>query len=300
MSYEIRNSLVLASCAALIGLGGYFLIRAKFGQDFSRIEKEIKTRQQQLEQLQISLSELDIYEKQCQAAQEQLRYYPKVILPEQTIHQTYRYLEEIDRAGTFFNFRFKLQGIKRQNNVSTASYELSGEGDYAKVRHFIRRLEYGTPLYKIEALNLKRKPEKQLTEQPASGSLDITIRFDGIFFTQLEKPDLMAPSPYAGTPAPDSSDIYDPFTPLILAQLPPNTQNLPDLASCQLVALSARIAFIQDQNGKIRELRIGDRVYLGYLANINLKRGEARFELDRGGIPETVVLRIKPSTKGGK
>ncbi len=49
---------------------------------------------------------------------------------------------------------------------------------------------------------------------------------------------------------------------------------------------------IIDQNGTLQRLNIGDRVYLGRLTSINMQRGEAEFQLNRGGIRDRVVLTL--------
>ncbi|MFA4838865.1 MAG: hypothetical protein WC703_05260 [Candidatus Neomarinimicrobiota bacterium] len=299
MSYEIRNSLILAVFLVLIGLGGHLLLNMKFGKDFTKIEQELKTKQDRLTQLQNALSDLDGYEKQLKQLSAQLKYYPKVILPEQTIHQTYRYLEEIDRYGTFFNFRFNLLGVKRKDNVSTATYELAGEGNFPKAMRFIRRMEYGSPLYKIESLSLKRKSAKLSTEKTAEADLEIVIRLIGIFFTQTKNPDLLALGPYASIQT-QSYSVFDPFKPLILDYLPPNIGNLVNIENSRLIALTANTAFIQDQQGAVKQIKIGDEIYLGYLSKIDLNNGEAQFLMDRGGITDTFILQLKSSGKGGK
>ncbi|MDD5765645.1 MAG: hypothetical protein PHW79_05300 [Candidatus Marinimicrobia bacterium] len=299
MSYEVRNSLFLTIFLVLIGLGGYFLLNARFGKDFTKIEQELKTKQDRLTQIQNALSSIDGYEKQLKQISDQVKYYPKVILPEQTIHQTYRYLEEIDRYGTFFNFRFNLLGVKRKDNVSTASYELSGEGNFPKAMQFIRRMEYGSPLYKIESLSLKKKSLKSSTEKTSDADLDIVVRLNGIFFTQTKNPDLLALGPYASSRT-QSQSVFDPFKPLILDYLPPNIGNLINVENCRLIALTANAAFVQDQQGAVKQVKIGDEVYLGYLSKINLEKGEAQFLMDRGGISDTFILQLNSSGKGGK
>jgi len=299
MSYEVRNSIFLLVFLALLGLGGFFMLNMKFGKDFTKYEQELKTKQEQLTQLQNSYSQLDGYEKQLQQINERLKYYPKVILPEKTIHQTYRYLEEIDRYGAFFNFRFNLLGVQRKDNVSTASYELSGEGDFPKVMQFIRRLEYGSPLYKIESLRLKKILAKSSSDKTTGGSLEIVIRLNGVFFTQTEKPDLLALGPYAAEQSPEYHDL-DPFAPLILDFLPLNLENLINIENSRLIALTSNSAFIQDQQGTVREIKVGSTVYLGYLSKIDLNNGEAVFSMNRGGITDTFILQLKSSGKGGK
>ncbi|PIS27829.1 MAG: hypothetical protein COT43_08565 [Candidatus Marinimicrobia bacterium CG08_land_8_20_14_0_20_45_22] len=299
MPYEIRNSLILAVFLVIMGLSGHFLINMKFGNDFTKIEQELKTKQDRLAQLQKSFSELNGYEKQLNQISDQLKYYPKTILPEQTIHQTYRYLEEIDRYGTFFNFRFNLLGVKRKDNVSTASYELAGEGNFPKAMRFVRRMEYGSPLYKIESLSLKKKSSKLPTEKTSEADLEIVVRLNGIFFTQIKNPDLMALGPYASF-QPQEFSVFDPFKPLILNYLPPNIGNLINIENSRLIALTANVAFIQDQQGTVKQVKIGGEIYLGYLSKIDLDKGEAQFLMNRGGITDTYILQLKSSGKGRK
>jgi hypothetical protein len=299
MTYEVRNSIVLLIFLILIGAGGAVLLNMKFGQNFTKFEQELKAKNDQLKKLQETFAQIDGYAKQLKQNTDRLKYYPKVILPEQTIHQTYRYLEEIDRYGTFFNFRFNLVEVQRKDNVSKASYDLSGEGDFPKFIQFIRRLEYGSPLYKIESLRLKKKISKSPAEKTTDGDLEIALRLNGVFFAQTEKPDLMALGPYADT----NSELYsylDPFQPLILDYLPPNTENLINVENSRLVALTANSAFIQDQQGAVREIKVGGAVYLGFLSKIDLNKGEALFLMDRGGISDMYVLQLKSSGKGSK
>ena len=140
MSYEIRNSLILLLTLIIINTGGYFLLNMKFDKNIPQLQQTMKKNQEKLQKLQTSLADLDYYEKQLEEIHKKLEYYPKIILPEQTIHQTYRYLEQVDRRGPFFNFRFSLIGIERAEDVITAGYSLAGEGNYAKIMGFILSL----------------------------------------------------------------------------------------------------------------------------------------------------------------
>lgn len=85
---------------------------------------------------------------------------------------------------------------------------------------------------------------------------------------------------------------YDPFKPLILSQLPPNLEGLLNVDQAKLVALTNKSAFIIDQKGEMKEMKVGSKVYLGYLSKIDLNRGKVIFELNKGGIYSTVVLQL--------
>lgn len=85
---------------------------------------------------------------------------------------------------------------------------------------------------------------------------------------------------------------YDPFKPLILSKLPPNVNGLINVNRSKLVALTNKSAFIQDQQGVMKEMKVGNKVYLGYLSKIDLDKGKVIFELNKGGIFSTAVLNL--------
>ncbi|MDR9410662.1 MAG: hypothetical protein RI573_17590, partial [Balneolaceae bacterium] len=86
----------------------------------------------------------------------------------------------------------------------------------------------------------------------------------------------------------------NPYYPLI-RPIPPNEENLPNVEASRLIALTGRTAHIIDQTGVLKRLTIGDRVYLGRLSNINLDAREVIFQLNRGGIADTVTLTFSQS-----
>ncbi len=298
MIYEIRNSLILLITFILINVSGFFLLNYKFDRNIPQLKETLKMNQEKLQKLQQSLADLDYYEKQLEEINTKLVFYPKIILPEQTIHQTYRYLEQIDQYGPFFNFRFSLLGVESANDVITAGYSLAGEGNYAKISGFINRMEYGDPLYKIQSLSIK-KPVKKTPGQIISDDLEVNIRFNGIFFSKEDK-DLRIKSRFYNTIPDRKGKIFDPFKPLILDAVPPNTQNLPEIETALLIALSDKTAHIKDKYGKIIEMKKGHKVYLGQLSQIDLKRGQVTFIMDRGGIPDKVVLSLNPTGREKK
>jgi hypothetical protein len=47
-----------------------------------------------------------------------------------------------------------------------------------------------------------------------------------------------------------------------------------------------------DQGGTLREMKVGDRVYLGVLSRIDLNGGRVIFNMNKGGIYSTEVLAL--------
>ncbi len=85
---------------------------------------------------------------------------------------------------------------------------------------------------------------------------------------------------------------YDPFRPLVLASLPPNIYNRVNVDRSKLIALTSKSAFIQDQKGELKEMKVGDKIYLGFLSRIDLNNGKVIFNLNKGGIYSTATLNL--------
>ena len=52
-------------------------------------------------------------------------------------------------------------------------------------------------------------------------------------------------------------------------------------------------AFISDSKGNLNVMKVGDKVYLGYLTRINKAINQVEFTLNKGGFIETVKLNLK-------
>ena len=92
---------------------------------------------------------------------------------------------------------------------------------------------------------------------------------------------------------------YDIFYPLIRNEIPPNLDKLLDVQNAVLLALIPDGAFLADASGNTFLLWEGDKVYLGYLTNIDYQKSEVSFVLNKGGIIETKTLTLE-KVKAGK
>jgi hypothetical protein len=87
--------------------------------------------------------------------------------------------------------------------------------------------------------------------------------------------------------------IYDVVFPLIRKEIPPNTDNLLDVQTAQLLALLPEGAFLSGNSDSTYVLNKGDKVYLGYVTEVDHKKNEVKFILNKGGIIEKVSLGIE-------
>jgi hypothetical protein len=72
----------------------------------------------------------------------------------------------------------------------------------------------------------------------------------------------------------------------------PNREGLPDINRSTLVGLVRSGVYLEDQQRQVVYIPIGGRVYLGSLEKISLSLKTATFQIMRGGITETVILKI--------
>lgn len=82
------------------------------------------------------------------------------------------------------------------------------------------------------------------------------------------------------------------FYPLIHG-IPPNTDELIDVEKSRLIGITNDKIFLMDQSGKLQELTVGDRVYLGSLSAIDQENESVTFLLNKGGIIDKYQMHIQ-------
>ncbi|MGE5621368.1 MAG: hypothetical protein ACM3U0_02210, partial [archaeon] len=81
-------------------------------------------------------------------------------------------------------------------------------------------------------------------------------------------------------------------------EIPPNTNDLPDIQNGVLISLVPQGAFVQVNQGDTYLMEKGDPVYLGYLTDIDYNAGTVTFTLNKGGLVEEKVLQLGNKKKG--
>jgi len=88
-----------------------------------------------------------------------------------------------------------------------------------------------------------------------------------------------------------ASKLHNAFYPLIHS-IPKNNDGLVDVERSKLIALSTDIAYLINQSGNLVNLNISDKVYLGWLREIDQQAQVARFTINRGGIVKKIELQV--------
>ena len=143
-------------------------------------------------------------------------------------------------------------------------------------------------MYKIESLRLNRTAGGQ----DAKNEVNITLNFKGMFVSGDKAELIKDDDPFILSNV-KFGTRFDPFKPFVLNILPPNRENLLVVERAKVIAILKGLAYIQDQRGNMLTIRVGDKVYLGLVEKINLKKSEVVFAMNRGGIFDRVVLKLE-------
>ena len=288
MSYAIRNTLVLFVVLLILLGGGWGWLNFQYGDTLSKLDAQLEIKEARVIHLETILADYDYMQDKLTTTLQRWKFYPKVLLQENSIHETYRYLESISSRRASFDYEFKLSSIVNKGDIVYANYQLKGIGRYSNIYRFIQYLENSKPLYKIESLELSRPSGSQSSQ----GDVDVTLKFKGMFASD-DKADLTREGNQFELASANFSSGYDPFKPFILNILPPNTENLLEIERAKVIAIMKGVAYIQGRSGKMKTMRVGDRVYLGVLEKIDLRKREVVFTMNRGGIFEKKTLRLE-------
>lgn len=258
----------------------------------NRFDEEIQNTQATLNQKQIELEEVQNLADQFSVAQANYNdviftrmNYPKELFPSHSSSDLYNYLQEIneDISFTELNYSFSDSVLNDDHGIINATIE--GEGIYRNLTNFLYRIEYSRPLIQIRSVELNN-----ISELEKLNRVNFQINL-GAFYRRGDWTNYRADLDLS---TPLGSITHNPYYPLI-RPIPPNDENLPNVEASRLIALTGRTAHIIDQTGVLKRLSVGDRVYLGQLSRINLNTNEAVFQLNRGGIMDTVTLSLSQS-----
>ena len=283
MKYSIRNTIILILTLVLMVGGGWLYIQNRFVSDIQDTEEQIVELNAELQDVQNSAEMF----AQAQANYNEALYvrlnHPKELFLNHSSSSLYNYLQALNRDLSFTGLNYSLSDSTLQEDHGIINVTIQGEGRYENLANFIYRLEYSRPLIQINSVQLDN-----ITDLERLENVNFQISL-GAYYRRGNWTNYLAELEPSG---PLGSILHNPYYPLI-HEVPPNVENLPNVDQSRLVVLTGSRAHIIDQTGTLQRLNIGDRVYLGRLTAINLQRGEAVFQLNRGGIRDRVVLTVE-------
>lgn len=176
---------------------------------------------------------------------------------------------------------------KPDKNFFYHSYKVTGYGTYNDMYQLVYAIEQSKELKKILNIALSNYVVSNDDEDP-----DFLVNFTLNVGTYFADNDRFASAEYVENNL-RASRLYDIFYPLIRTQIPPNFDALLDVQGARLLALVPEGAFLADLKGESYLLMEGDKVYLGYLTQIDRQRNKVKFVLNKGGIVESIEIPLE-------
>lgn len=291
MSYAFRNTLVLIVLVLILCGGGSYWV-------FLHQQGEIEKLNAEIADLSSRLGNMSTLMDQYEAASDRLmeitakwnsRY--KVIPVQDFSGETNAYLNDILNLGAFVKLDVQYSDGQRSDKYGYNVYSLRGEGTFGNLYNFIWYVENRPRLFKIEGVDLRETTLKDETEKVARNGVafDVQVR---AYYSSVANFAKASPFDVGKEFSPNRMN-ENPFYPLIRMEIPPNLRGLLEIDRAFLQAIMQGTAYVVDGKGKIWVMKEGDEVYLGYLSRIDMEKGQAEFTLNKGGITEKVILRIK-------
>ena len=294
MSYALRNTLIIGAFLALLLSGGLYWVRGHLPKRIKALEGRIKERGEYLDQLSQIYEIYSSLESQLDSLRQVHAGRKKALPPSAPPSVVLAYIDRLlrtDRSGLTFTFDFQTSVDRKDYGYTIC--RILGEGPFQDLYKFLWRIEHGQPLVKLTSLHLQRR-EKVIEDRKAYG----WVSFDMILEAYYSPKYAILKEPWPVQVGVEAPVTYNFFYPLILPELPPNDENLPEVEGAKLLAITGDRVYIKDGKGRLASLREGDRVYLGKLAKIDRNEGRAIFLLNEGGIFRRVELRM-PVSEGG-
>lgn len=291
---DYLNTLVLAVVLAAVAGMGAFLTQKKQPETLERLEQEetaLRLRQAEIAEL---LVEQASSREQAEYAVRRWNSRYKVLPTMLTSPAVVQYLNTLSSSG-FKSFDVTLGGVVRRDGFSTLSYDIRGVGHFEALYRFIWEVENGRGLYRVSDLTTR-----EIVENVPNPETEVPYRLQLVEFSMtleayfggadgMSAPDSIVTVPDHVLPARAPAD--NPFYPLVLEQLPPNSDNLVDVEVDALVSVVGGVAVFRGALGP-RPVQQGDRVYLGRLTEVDPNRARVVAELNKGGIRERVEIEL--------
>ena len=285
MSYKMRNILILSVfIVVILGVGGFFSMYKYPGQ--------IESLQTELDALQRQIAELDGIEAQFLKLQKliateelKLANLNKQIIPDVKSSQTYAYFNSIVKHAGELKFDMIYSDRVEYDDYGFNVYNIRGESSFADLYKFVWYVERGPHIYKFKNVSLRGVESSQRRS-------NLIIRFDlelHALFAEVHDLPMIKRTLDSVVVA----KVNDPFNPRLKRRLPPNRGNLIEVERSELKAVIPGKAFIADHHGKVRVVKVGDRVYLGYATKIDVANNRVEFSLNKNGKVRKFVLRLR-------
>lgn len=312
MNNIVQNILVLVACWLLVTGAGVYVTFFKQPGELERLQKAEKVAKLKKAEVASLLAEESATRQRAEEVVRRWRARYKIIPARLEDYEVVGYLNELSKSG-FKNFDIVFNGVQKTRDFSTYSYMVTGRGYFTDLYRVVWELENNRNFYRVRDLKLShidlvtrnRDTEREELKVMVSFTMSVEAYFGGAKGLSAEQ--VMAgvedgnglPTGYTNSlppvPSkvlPDQKPASNPFYPIIMERIPPNSDHLVDLEEAELVSLVGGKAIFKWENDYYT-LGVGDRVYLGQITLIDPTEDRVLARLNKGGIIDEVELHLQ-------
>jgi len=309
----IYNIIILAVIWVGIIVAGVYVTMFKQPDELERVEKAGKVIRLKQAELASLISEHSLSAEKADNALNKWKARYKVIPPTLSGPEVIGYMNELTDTG-FEVFDVSNSGTQNEGDYSFHRFSVSGRGYFSELYRVVWELENNRYFYRIPEVTLVHMDI--ITEDPKTGNevmqvmVSFQMQIDAIYGAAdgMSAPNQQGPAEPSGDlpisrakselpPVPQAilpsrRPDLNPFFPLILDRLPPNTHGLINIEQAQLISIVAGKAVFQE-GSQYRSVGVGEDVYLGQIVEIDPTEGRVEARLNKGGIIDAVELYLQ-------
>ncbi|MEE9432340.1 MAG: hypothetical protein V3V16_14935 [Melioribacteraceae bacterium] len=291
MNKKLVSTLFLVAILFVIAIGGGVYAYYFQAEELESKEKELKglkVNAENTEELEMQLADLKVRVAELDS----ILSLRKFIIP--TDLKQSSFFKFVNKASSSFSEQSHVNvtysGAGKVDDFYSYTYSCAGTAEFNDFFKLAYAIEQSKELKKISGGTLNN-----FVEVDDDGVAHYLVNYSMNVKVYYADNDQYSSSDYRENRL-KSNPLYNVFYPLIREKVAPNTKNLLDVQTAQLLAIIPDGAYVTDASGKTALLWEGDEVYLGYLTKIDFETNEVKFILNKGGIIEKITLNLDPNS----
>lgn len=304
--------MVLTACWFMTFGGGVYATYVYQPDEMKRLEKAKQVANMKQAELSALMAEMGDSESRASTVSSRWNSRYKIVPKTLGSEDVVAFLNEHTRTG-FNPFDITFKSHEESEQFYKLVFAIDGRGDFNNLYELIWAIENSRQLYRIDNLKLTHfdlitgdpQTNQQRLEVLVSFSFEIHAFYGGV--AGLSASDGLNDTDgnsqfsdnelYANLPAvpdhvlPARNAVMNPFHPLILENIPPNTYNRVDMEEAELLYIVGTDAVIL-WNDEEWVIGIGDPVYLGQVISVDPRNGTVTARLNKGGLIDQIELKM--------
>lgn len=309
MSNLVQNLTILAICWLLATGGGVYMTFFEQPAEMDRLEKAEKVARMKQAELSSLMTEMTQSEEIADEVVVRWNARYKVVPRTLSSEDVIAFLNE-HTANGFQPFDIVFKGHNTSRNFNTFTFDVTGRGHFPALYELIWSIENSRQLYRVNNLKLTHMDLRSVDPRTGREKMDVMVSFDftleafygGIAGLSVEDELADVPGaiahridPSADLPhvpesvLPPRRVAGNPFYPVILDAVPPNSDNLVNVEEAKLTLIANGEAVFEWMDTFI-SVGAGDPVYLGQLISVDPRNGRVVARLNKGGIIDEIEM----------